>query len=180
MLMDWLAALEQTELSQWVVAGDMGEAMMWMPVYYVILAVHAIGMAMIVGIGFVITARLWGYARSLPLAVLNKLLMFGWWGFWINAVSGVLLFIGQPRRELVTLAFDLKILAIAVACIMFVMMSNALRGAQVTANADGTVSEVIPQRARMTATISMIFWGLAIVFGRVIAYTQPNPSVFYQ
>ena len=180
MLMDWLAALEQTDLSIWVREGDLGETLLWMPVFYVMLAVHAIGMAMIVGISFVITARLFGYARSLPLAMVHRLVGFGWWGFWINAISGLLLFIGQPRRELITVAFDLKILAIAVARVMLILMSNALRETQATANADGTVSEVVSQRARVTALLSMVFWLLAIFFGRIIAYTQPNPSVFFE
>jgi hypothetical protein len=61
---------------------------------------------------------------------------------------------------------------------MLIMMSNALRDMQVTANADGTVSEAVPSRARVTAVLASIFWILAIVSGRIIAYTQPSPAVF--
>jgi hypothetical protein len=178
MIMDWLAGLEETPLALWVSEGDLGEALLYMPIYYVMLTFHAIGMAMIVGISFVVTARLYGLFAGMPLGAIRKLIDLGWVGFWINAVSGVLLFIGHPRKELMTIAFDIKILAIALACVMLVMMTNAL--SQVPATAGGQAAgAAVPARARGAALAATIAWLVAMIAGRLIAYTEPPPDWFF-
>jgi hypothetical protein len=169
-----LAWLERTDLSVWVREGDLGSAT-YLPAFYVLLFVHAVGMAMAVGISLMMTARLCGVSRAFPLSAIPTFMRVAWWGFAVNAASGGLLFIGQPRRELLTPAFDIKMALIVLAGITMAMTTRALRrgtGAAV-ATTDG---EAVAAGARVPAAATTLLWLGAIVTGRLIAYTQPPPA----
>ncbi len=88
--MELLTSLEQTDFSTWLRESDWG--------YPVVLCVHAVGMGMVVGISWMYCARVLGFAKQFPLAGFDQLFGLAWFGFAINAVSGVLLFVGEPRR----------------------------------------------------------------------------------
>jgi hypothetical protein len=56
--------------------------------YTTILSLHAIGLAIIVGINTLIALRLLGFVKEIPLAPLRKLFPWMYLGFAINAFSG--------------------------------------------------------------------------------------------
>src|SRR5437764_2336031 len=91
--MDMLTQLEETNLSIWLRESDWSQP--------ILLCFHAVGMAMVVGISLMFSARVLGYAKDFPLAGFDKLFGLAWIGFAMNAVSGTLLFIAEPRRLLV-------------------------------------------------------------------------------
>ena len=109
----FLIWLESTALSQWVV----GSASMF--AFPGILALHAIGMGFAVGIcarrstcGFSVWRRA---SRSRRCAASLPIL---WAGFWLNAISGVLLLIGYPTKALTNPVFYLKLMLIAVGMVV--------------------------------------------------------------
>jgi hypothetical protein len=171
--LDFFIWLESTWLSTWAREGDF----IWtgFSSFYVLLGFHSIGMAMVVGVCLVLSLRLFGYFNMLPLQAAFRLMPLAWWGFLVNLLSGIILFIGQPRRELLTITFDLKIIMIVLACITMLMMQRAIRNVEVVANADGTAVEVVPDAARTMALMANLFWLGAIISGRLIGYTQPPP-----
>src|SRR4249919_1350500 len=57
-----------------------------------ILLLHTIGMALVVGIAAAIDFRILGFAPALPLAPMERFLPVLWTGFWVNAVTGAVLF----------------------------------------------------------------------------------------
>ena len=59
--------------------------------FYILLAIHSVGLAMVVGVMLVVSMRLLGVAQGISPQALPKLVRLGWWGFWINAFSGVFL-----------------------------------------------------------------------------------------
>ena len=172
---DWLRWLEETGLATWVREGDV--VTLPFSAFYVLLGIHSIGMAMVVGVMLMLSIRLFGYFQQLPLSSADGWMRVAWWGFYINLASGVVLLIGQPRRELLTMTFNMKILLVVLALVTMVMMQRALRHVDIVTGPDGTVVEAVPQRARTAALVCNLFWIGAIISGRLIGYTQPPPPL---
>ena len=114
----FLAWVESTALSQWVVGSPS------MFAFPGILTLHAIGMGFAVGISAAIDLRILGVAPKVPLRELRRFLPILWAGFWLNAVSGVLLLIGYPTKALTNPVFYLKLTLIAVAMVLLVRISR--------------------------------------------------------
>jgi hypothetical protein len=170
---NWFIWLEETSLATWAREGDF----IWegFSAFYVILGFHSVGMGIVVGVTLMLSLRLFGYYRALPIDGALKLMPLAWAGFIINLISGLILFIGQPRREILTMMFNLKILMIVLAVVTLSLMQRVLRRTEVVAYADGTAVEVVPETARTMALMANLFWLGAIISGRLIGYTQPPP-----
>src|SRR5262245_22053392 len=95
----FLIWLEDTPLSQWIV----GSTSMF--AFPRILAVHAIGMGIAAGLSVALDLRVLGVARGMPFSEFQRFQPFLWFGFWINAASGVLLLIGYPTKALTNPVF---------------------------------------------------------------------------
>ena len=92
-----------------------------------ILALHAIGMALAAGLAGVLDLRILGVAQGVPLIEFRRFQPVLWGGFWLNAVSGVLLLVGYPTKALTNPVFYLKLLLIAVAMVLFVRIDRLIR-----------------------------------------------------
>jgi hypothetical protein len=174
--MELLTWLEQTDFSTWLRESDWG--------YPNVLCVHAIGMGMVVGISFMYSARILGYAKAFPLAAFDRLFGLAWIGFAMNAVSGVLLFIGEPRRLAQTPAFWIKMVFIVFAGLSLWALAKALHGEADNGAAglpgpDGTLAAegAVAANAKVAAIMSVVFWLAAITAGRIIGYTMPPPPL---
>jgi len=174
--MELLAWLEQTEFSTWLRESDWG--------YPNVLCVHAVGMGIVVGISLMYSARILGYAKDFPLAAFDKLFGLAWFGFAMNAVSGALLFIGEPRRLFATPAFWIKMILIAFAGLALWVLAKALdgaadHGAPGLPGPDGALAGAgaVTTSARIAAIFSVVFWLGAITAGRLIGYTIPPPPL---
>ena len=161
--MEFLTWLEHTEFSVWMRESDWGHP--------IVLCFHAVGMGLVVGISFMYGARVLGYAKSFPLAAFDQLFGLAWFGFAMNAVSGIVLLIAEPRRMPATPAFVIKMILIAFAGLSLWALARALDGKE-RAPA-GTVSA----GAKTAAVASIVFWCGAIVAGRLIGYTIGPPPV---
>ena len=169
----FLAWVESTALSQWVVGSPS------MFAFPGILTLHAIGMGFAVGISAAIDLRILGVAPNVPLAELRRFLPILWAGFWLNAVSGVLLLIGYPTKALTNPVFYLKLTLIAVAMVLLVRISRRVfgtgrGGSSAFAEATADRSDPPGQRThslRNLAIASLVCWTGAITAGRLLAYT---------
>jgi len=172
--MEFLAWLEQTDSSVWLRESDWGHP--------IILCFHAVGMAMVVGISLMYSARILGYAKDFPVSAFDWLFGLAWFGFAINAASGVLLFFGEPRRLMDTPAFWIKMVLIVLAGLALSALGRALHtDSQSTiglATLDGAVAgAAVSPNSRIAAIFSVVFWLAAIVSGRLIGYTMPPPPL---
>jgi hypothetical protein len=169
--MELLAWLEQTDLSLWLRESDWGHP--------IVLCFHAVGMGLVVGISIMFSARVLGYSKNFPLAAFDKLFGLAWFGFAINAVSGVLLFIGEPRRLLLTPAFIIKMILIVLAGFSLWILTRALQGVQRRPGPNVVVLQqyVVTPGAKAAAIFPIVFWLGAIVAGRLIAYTIGPPPI---
>ena len=169
--MEFLAWLEQTELSLWLRESDWGHP--------IVLCFHAVGMGLVVGISLMFSARVLGYSKDFPLAAFDKLFGLSWFGFAMNAVSGVLLFIGEPRRLLLTPAFLIKMLLIIFAGFSLWILARTLHGTEHLPGAEVDLpgADVVTPRAKVAAIFPIVFWLGAIISGRLIGYTIGPPPL---
>jgi hypothetical protein len=164
----FLTWLESTALSHWVVESPSLFA------FPGILSVHAIGMGFAVGISAMLDLRILGVAPGVRLAEIRRFLPILWLGFWMNAVSGVLLLIGYPTKALTNPVFYLKLLLIAVAMTLLVRISRQIFG---NTSEQGVRDSASSPRLRRMAIISLLCWAGAITAGRLLAYTYTRLTV---
>lgn len=151
----------------WMEQSAVGSCVMQTPAgFYIMLGFHSIGLAMIVGVMMVVSLRLLGIARGISAAALPKFVTIGWWGFWINAASGVALFIGEANKMFNDTTFRWKIFLICVGMTStYIMNRTLLRPA-----AAGAVGKLDTGNAKAQAIFSLLIWIAVIITGRMIAY----------
>ena len=70
-------------------------------------------MGLAAGLSAALDLRILGVAPGVPLPEFRRFQPILWCGFWVNAVSGVLLLIGYPTKALTNPVFYLKLSLIA-------------------------------------------------------------------
>jgi hypothetical protein len=132
--------------------------------YTLVLSLHAMGLAVVVGFSSAIALRLLGVARSIPLAPLGKLFPVMYVGFWVNALSGLALLAANARGMLGNPLFYAKIAFIVGGVLVMRLLRQTVFN---DALANGGAA---PSSARHLAVASLACWGLAIIAGRLTAY----------
>lgn len=154
--------LEATALSTWI----RESTSVW--AFPVILSLHTIGMGFVAGLSAAVDLRILGFAPSVPLLELRRFLPVMWLGFWVNAVSGVLLLIAYPTKALTNPVFYLKLTFIALAVVGIRSMMRIVFG-------DASVDlKPASRKCKMLAVASLVCWTGAITAGRLLAYTYSH------
>ena len=126
------------------------------------LFVHAVGMGLTAGIGFIVCLRLLGVGRQIPLSSLRVLFRLFWVGFYLNLVSGTLLFMTDATGIARVWELYAKLICLGFALIA---MSRLRRFV------DSTESDrAIPPSIQKTAVACLVLWLAVITSGRLIAY----------
>ena len=142
--------------------------------YTSILSLHAIGLAIIVGLNYLIALRLLGFVKEVPLAPLRKLFPWMYLGFAINTFSGASLLAANLSNDLGNWLFVTKLVLIVLAMINFELMRmKVFRPA--TSGGALTVDE---RAARKYAWWALVLWGLAVITGRLTSYTTFVEAIF--
>jgi hypothetical protein len=133
--------------------------------YSTVLAFHTFGMAFLVGLSSVIALRVLGVVPELPLSPLKKLMPIVVIGFWVNAATGVIL----TSLAIVSLSrnwdFYVKLASIVVAIVALTKMRS-----YAFADPNARDDAPSPPEARRWAKVMLLFWGLAVLGGRLTAY----------
>lgn len=127
-----------------------------------VLFLHAIGMGLSVGAAFVICLRLVGVARPLPVSSLRIFFKIFWAGFFVNLVTGSILFAAHATTTGYIPMYYLKLVLIAVGMVLSVPIRRFVDG-------DGSDGR-IPSRVKGLAAVSLLVWVGVITAGRLIAY----------
>jgi hypothetical protein len=135
--------------------------------YTTILSLHAIGLATIVGINWLIAFRLLGFVQGIPVPALRKLFPWMYIGFTVNAFSGLSLLAANLTNDLGNWVFIAKLVFIAIAMVNLELLRIRVFDRPGPLGADG-----LPQQARLFAITSIVLWLFVIVTGRMTAY--PN------
>lgn len=133
--------------------------------YTTILSVHAMGLAIIVGINAIVALRLLGYVPEIPVAKLRKLYPWMYFGFTINAWSGISLLMANLTNDLGNWMFYVKLSLILCAMINLEVMRMKVFDDPLVVSGTG-----VPAAARTFGIMSLVFWTLAIIAGRLVEY----------
>jgi hypothetical protein len=140
--------------------------------YTLVLSLHAIGLAIVLGTNSLIALRLLGVATAIPLTALRNFYGFIWLGFVVNAVSGLLLFVASANTMGTMPAFWAKMI------LVFTGMTVALRLKSRYLDSPTLASGTVPDGARSMAKVSLVVWCLALIVGRLTGYPELIASWF--
>jgi hypothetical protein len=133
-----------------------------------IQSIHIAGIGIVLASVFMIDLRILGFAgRDQTLRQTTD--RFGPWMMWslvVLLVTGALMVIGEPVRELVTFSFWAKMLFVAVGTLVAALFLKALH------KHDPHWEETLLQRAsiKVMSVVTFLVWVGVIVLGRLIAY----------
>jgi hypothetical protein len=86
-----------------------------------------------------------------------------WWAFFLNLVTGLLIFVSDAERYYGSVNFRIKMSAVLLAIALAVPLQRYLRNPEsATGRAPGSV--------RLAAIASIALWSATIVSGRLMAY----------
>ncbi len=159
--MAFLEWLHSTGLATWIREADT----IW--AYPAILTLHTFGLAILVGASAAIDLRILGFAPYVPLAPMEEFFPIMWIGFWINAASGVLLFIAAATEKGTQFMFFLKLSFVLIGLIHVRLLRSS-----VFRNPVDLASGRVSLKGRILAASSLAAWLGAIVAGRLMAYVQ--------
>ena len=115
-----LSFLDQSAFSQWL----LGSNSIW--AYPTVLTLHTFGMMVLVGAALMVDLRLLGFGRAIPLGSMSNLFRVMWGAFWLNLVTGTMLFIADATKRATQPLFLLKLALVAAGIITMVMIKRSL------------------------------------------------------
>ena len=152
--MDLFTWLEATSVATWV---REGESLLAFPT---ILTLHTFGLGLLVGAAAVINLRLLGIGWRAPIGAFRSLFTVMWAGFWLNAITGTMLFMAQATNRGTSVFFLAKMAFVVIGVVSTVLIKRRVF--------DAPPDIVTPARA--LAMVSFIAWTAAITAGRLLAY----------
>jgi hypothetical protein len=130
-----------------------------------LIALHSVGMAIVVGLSLMVALRLNGIIAGLDAPLLLRLLKLASWGFLLNLATGLALFITRGPEYITSFIFLLKMGLVIVSGILLVLLRERLRPAGTTLGVVATDGI-----ARALAVAGTAGWFAAVVTGRLIPY----------
>ncbi len=155
-MLEWL---EYTSLSIWVAESIWG--------YPIMLSLHIIGLAVVVGIFTLYNFRLLGLFNSLEFEPFLDFFRLAWLGLLVNFVSGFTLFSSQATFYVTNIPFLVKIFSIIAGSLLAFKIQLRLQS-NVNAWDERTAQPI--KKDHSFALISLALWTSAIFGGRLIAY----------
>jgi hypothetical protein len=155
--MELLAWIKNLPFSTAIAASD---SIWWGYAWW--LFVHALGMGLTAGIAFIVCLRVLGVGRQIPLSSFRVLFRVFWMGFYVNLLSGVILFMTDATGIARVWELYAKLACLGLALGLLSRLRRFIDSDQ----SDGP----IPPRARTLAYASILLWLAVITSGRLIAY----------
>jgi hypothetical protein len=153
--------LESTPYATWI--RESGS--LW--AYPIVLTLHTVGLAMLVGFNWAINLRLLGFASSVPVMAMERFFKVMWWGFWINLASGIVLLMADATTKMTSWVFGVKMIFIVAGMII-------LRRIQLKVFTLPDLDKLVPKNAKVMAAVSLGCWVMATTAGRLTAYLGPQ------
>jgi hypothetical protein len=152
-----LASLDQSAFSQWLLSSNS----IW--AYPTVLTLHTFGMMVLVGAALMVDLRLLGFGRAIPLSSMGRLFGVMWGAFWLNLVTGTMLFIADATKRATQPLFLVKLALVALGIVTIVLIKRSMF--------DGRQEPlVITGSAKRLAIASLLLWCAAVTAGRLLAY----------
>jgi hypothetical protein len=162
--MNFLSSIENSGFSSWVRESPS----IW--AYPLVIFLHAAGLSLVVGLSSVIDLAILGFAPGLPLAPMAKVYRLIGIGFWMNAISGIVLTMADATTMVVNPIFWIKMVLIGFAVVDVLVIKKKVFG-------DPLLDKrPVENDVRALAVLSLILWTAAITAGRLTAYLGAHPG----
>ncbi len=156
---DFLAGLETTGISLFIRESS---SLLGFPT---ILTTHAFGYCFIMATNAIVSARMLGFAKSIPFKPLRKLFPVMWIGLILTTITGLLLVMAAAQKRVPNPILWFKMILLAVA-------TPLMWKFQMKVFEDPTVNENnIPANAKTMAALQLALWILIMISGRLIPYS---------
>jgi hypothetical protein len=119
-------------------------------------------MMLLTGASSALNLRVLGIAPGIPLSSLRSLVPTMWVGFWINLITGSMLFASEATTKGSAPMFFLKMAFVVIGVVSIRLISREVYR--------GGAEPVVTGAARKLAMLSMAAWVAAITAGRLLAY----------
>lgn len=128
--------------------------------YPIVLSLHAVGMAILVGVSLILAMRVLGLANAVPVTAMGSYWTVAVWGFVLNLLSGVALFMGSASTLFYNTAFHIKLIGVVIGLwLTWWLVKICVRGT-------GEVSSM----HKGLAAGALVAWIVALIAGRLIGY----------
>jgi hypothetical protein len=158
-MMDLFTWLEGSAMSTWVREAPT----IW--AFATIITLHTFGMGVLVGASAVLNLRLLGVGRTIPIAPMRALFPVMWTGFWLNLVTGSVLFAADATSRGTQWLFFVKMFFVAAGVATMILIKRDTYG-------PNAAPVVVSGTAKRLAVVSLLVWLVAITAGRLLAYVQ--------
>jgi len=155
----FLESLENTGISLFIRESD---SLLSFPT---ILTAHAFGYCFIMATNAIVSARMLGFATSIPFKPLRRLFPVMWVGLIVTTITGLALVMAAAQKRVPNPILWFKMILLAVATPMMWKF-------QMKVFEDPSVDENnIPASARTMAACQIALWLLIMISGRLIPYS---------
>jgi hypothetical protein len=126
--------------------------------FAIALSVHAVGMAMALGVVMAVNFRILGVLKHVPILAHTALFGTAWLGFLINLLSGIALYASHATEYTYQSVFMLKLGLLAVGGYLMKLTLDAVR-------ANGEAGKI-----KLLSFVTIACWIGAVITGRLMAY----------
>jgi hypothetical protein len=153
---DIFAAIEQTPVSVFMREDFYA--------YFIALIFHALGMALLVGGGILVSLRVMGLAAAARLERFAGFFPVMWVGAGLAVLSGLALLAAYPAKALTNPVFGFKFACLIAASVIVWWMAHRLFPV-------AAAGEPLPPRAKWLAALALALWLGGVVFGKLLLHT---------
>lgn len=155
--MDLLENLASSSFSDWLSISLLG--------FPTLIALHSVGMGAVVGLTLMVCLRLYHVFTGISAKVVPRLLTVAVWGFFLNLVTGLGIFITRADEYIVATIFLVKMAFVLCSAALVFWLRRRLR--------PWALVEGEPPADPLARTVSLVAslaWFAAVLAGRLIAY----------
>jgi len=153
-----LAELENSQFSVLV----RGELWGWP----LVLTLHALGTAVVIGFIFIINLRLLGLFETIPYASLKRLFPLVWAAIVLQFLTGFALWTAKPTRYVADVAFLLKFSCVIIGIVLTSYLYGIIKREASSWDTAGSV----PSPGIKFVAPSLLVWCVVVIAGRLTAY----------
>lgn len=133
----------------------------------VIQSIHILAIGIVLGSVLMLNLRIFGWAGAdRTLKQVHQ--RFGPWQKWaliVLLVTGMIMLIGEPVRELFAFSFWAKMALVLIGTVIAILFERSLNRNEAAWEAGGQ-----PGGLKLLASITLCIWVMVVVLGRLIAY----------
>ena len=166
---EWLRTTQLPEFSLWLSETKLS---VWFQTHFWVIptgqSIHILSIAALFGSAVMLDLRIFGLAgesRSID-QLSRRYVPWIWWSFLVLLITGIVLTIAEPVRELINPVFWVKMGLLPVAVVLNLWFQSAVRKRSATWDSNSSGHAAI----QFGAVVLILLWCLIMFCGRWIAY----------